>query len=97
MPFDDVKIPFGKEHRGKRLADCPVEYLDWLIGQDWLFDDLKFKITTHLKSRPDWHTLDDDETPTPTNAKDDYVCPKCCEVVTSTGYCKSCGKVTVKL
>ena len=28
----DFEMPFGK-HKGKRLADVPSDYLDWLISQ----------------------------------------------------------------
>ncbi len=28
-------MPWGK-HKGKSLYDVPVEYLDWLMGQDWM-------------------------------------------------------------
>lgn len=56
---DRVTLNFGK-HKGKSLEDIPVEYLDWLIGQDWLKSDIKELITKHLKSRPEWQALDDD-------------------------------------
>lgn len=51
-------LPFGK-HKGEQASDVPVEYLDWLIGQDWLRPQLKGDLTEHLKSRPDWHQLGD--------------------------------------
>lgn len=46
-------IPFGK-HAGKYASDIDVEYLDWLIGQDWLHKDLEKQIVAHLKTRPEW-------------------------------------------
>jgi hypothetical protein len=27
-------FPFGK-HKGRKLADIPDTYLDWVVGQDW--------------------------------------------------------------
>ena len=41
-------IPFG-EHKGERLDEVPLKYLDWLLGQDWVFDDLKRKIRKYLE------------------------------------------------
>lgn len=28
------RLTFGK-HNGKRLDECPLPYLDWLLGQTW--------------------------------------------------------------
>jgi uncharacterized protein (DUF3820 family) len=57
------RMPFGK-HRGERLSDIPVGYLDWLIGEDWMDEPgkraLKADILAHLKTRADWAQLDDD-------------------------------------
>lgn len=55
-----TSVPFGK-HKGVPFADVPVEYLDWLIGQTWLRDDLKEDITAHLRTRADWEGLSDDD------------------------------------
>lgn len=52
----DPVIPFGK-HRGEYASDVPVDYLDWLIGQDWLKPDLEKQIHEHLKTRPEWKNL----------------------------------------
>ena len=52
----DPIMPFGK-HKGKCASDCPVEYLDWLIGQDWLGPELKADIEAHLETRAEWHRL----------------------------------------
>lgn len=49
----DVVMPFGK-HKGECLADIPVGYLDWLIGQDFLRGDLRDCIERHLEDRPEW-------------------------------------------
>ena len=59
---DDPFMPFGK-HKGERLSDIPVAYLDWLIGQDWMQEkpDLLETIETHLRSRPEWQRLGDDD------------------------------------
>ena len=63
LEFDDLMsdapdpvIPFGK-HKGNCASDCPVEYLDWLIGQDWLFADLKENILAHLETRAEWKRM----------------------------------------
>lgn len=55
-----IRMPFGK-YKGQDFSDIPVAYLDWLIGQDWLKDDLKKAITAHLESRPEWHQMGQDE------------------------------------
>lgn len=34
MPYEDMKIPFGK-HKGELIADLTDSYLDWLLDQDW--------------------------------------------------------------
>lgn len=30
---DEDPMPFGK-HRGKKIKDLPVDYMDWLLAQD---------------------------------------------------------------
>ena len=55
----DLIIPFGK-HKGKAVSECPTEYLDWLLGQDWLFDDLREAIESDLEGRADWHRMGED-------------------------------------
>lgn len=59
----DRTMPFGK-HKGERLSDIPVGYLDWLIGEDWMGEPgnrvLKADVEAHLKTRADWAKLDDD-------------------------------------
>ena len=52
----DPIIPFGK-HRGKYASDIPAEYLDWLIGQEWLKPELEQEIFQHLRARAAWHRL----------------------------------------
>jgi uncharacterized protein (DUF3820 family) len=54
-------MPFGK-HKGESLEDIPVEYLDWLIGQDWMDEKpaLKKIITDHLSERPEWQQMGED-------------------------------------
>jgi len=56
----DPVIPFST-HRGKYARQCPVGYLDWLIGQDWLRPQLKCEIEAHLETRAEWHRLADDD------------------------------------
>ena len=55
----DPVIPFGK-HKGNYASDIDVEYLDWLIGQDWFvekFADLEEEVAKHLQSRPEWQNM----------------------------------------
>ena len=55
----DPIIPFGK-HKGEHASECPVSYLDWIIGQDWLKPDLKDDITVHLETRAEWHRVENE-------------------------------------
>jgi len=50
-------MPFGK-FKYDNISDINVEYLDWLIGQDWLEDPLKSDIEEHLKHRPEWERME---------------------------------------
>lgn len=52
----DPIIPFGK-HEGKYASQIDVEYLDWLIGQDWLRSELENEIHAHLKTRVEWKRM----------------------------------------
>lgn len=45
----NYKLEFGK-HKGKTLSEIPLTYLDWLIGQDWLYESVKEKIENYLKT-----------------------------------------------
>jgi len=56
----DPILPFGK-FKSQPCSDADVRYLDWLIGQDWLRDDLRQQILSHLKTRPDWEGLEDED------------------------------------
>ena len=49
-------MPFGK-YKGDAISECPIDYLDWLIGQEWLNEDLKEEIEDYLRSCPEWHNL----------------------------------------
>jgi hypothetical protein len=31
-------IPFGNTHRGEPIEDCPTNYLEWLLEQDWFLE-----------------------------------------------------------
>ncbi len=52
----DPTIPFGK-HKGSKASDIDAEYLDWLMGQDWLFEDLRDQLQQHLEGRQDWRQM----------------------------------------
>ena len=55
-----IVMPFGK-YKGEELSNIPTEYLDWLIGQDWMNGrDLQRDILTHLRTRAEWHNMEDD-------------------------------------
>ena len=47
-------LTFGK-HKGKTVSECPIDYLDWLLGQDWLFDDMRSDIEQYLEGCADYH------------------------------------------
>jgi len=52
-------IPFGK-HKGEAISECPIDYLDWLIGQEWMdekFADLKEEIEDYLRASPEWQRM----------------------------------------
>ena len=54
--MSDSILRFGK-YKGKAISECPIEYLDWLIGQDWLDENLKEDIEEYLNECPEWHNL----------------------------------------
>ncbi|KPK42093.1 MAG: hypothetical protein AMJ65_08210 [Phycisphaerae bacterium SG8_4] len=57
--MSDKILPFGK-HKGERICDCPILYLDWLIGQDWFivkFEDLAAEVEEFLEGEPEWQRL----------------------------------------
>tara|TARA_R100000951_G_scaffold99711_1_gene90187 strand:+ start:601 stop:879 length:279 start_codon:yes stop_codon:yes gene_type:complete len=45
QPIDPQQyiIHFGK-YKGKKLSDCPDDYLEWLRLQSWIKDNLKFAL-----------------------------------------------------
>jgi uncharacterized protein (DUF3820 family) len=51
-------MPFGK-HKGTALKDIPVRYLDWLIGEDGIYQATKDKVKTHLENsrKSEWESL----------------------------------------
>lgn len=40
-------MPFGM-HKGVDMVDVPINYLQWLLTQHWLFSDLRLNIEDHL-------------------------------------------------
>lgn len=52
-------IPFGK-YKGWAVSECPIEYLDWLLGQDWLFEDLREDIEQYLEGCAEYHRFGKD-------------------------------------
>jgi len=53
-------MPFGK-YKGEPLSAIPTNYLDWVLGLDDLFVDTRVAILKHLRTRADWHGMDDDD------------------------------------
>lgn len=44
-------MPFGK-HKGMRMEEVPLDYLDWLLGQEWFTskqDGFHLKVAAYLK------------------------------------------------
>jgi uncharacterized protein (DUF3820 family) len=60
MEMFDPILPFGK-FRGLPASECPVKYLDWLIGQAFMKEqrnkELLAQIEAHLQSRADWRRM----------------------------------------
>ncbi len=54
---DNYKLTFGK-HKGEELDKVPLKYLDWLIGQDWLFADARKAISAYLNSPSNTRALE---------------------------------------
>lgn len=44
---DNYKLTFGK-HKGEPLDEVPLAYLDWCLGQGWLFPDARSAIEAYL-------------------------------------------------
>ena len=53
----DFILPIGKRYRGQALSEIPTEYLDWLLGEDWVWESTKDKIEAHLATRADWKRI----------------------------------------
>lgn len=64
----ETKFPFGK-HRGEKLKDIPVGYLDWALGIE-LRDDLRTAIQEFLKTQAEWDAMDG--TPDWREGREDY-------------------------
>ena len=54
----DPVMRFGK-YKGKPASEIPVEYLDWLIGEPWLYPELREQLVEHLYTRPEWLRMED--------------------------------------
>jgi uncharacterized protein (DUF3820 family) len=52
-------MPFGK-YRGKALSECPVRYLDWVLGLDNLDPKLKKDILDYLQGCAEWQQMKDE-------------------------------------
>jgi exodeoxyribonuclease X len=49
-PIIFARLPFGK-HKGQLLADVPADYLNWLLRQTDIDDDLRATVTHELARR----------------------------------------------
>jgi len=60
-PADPV-VPFGK-YAGKNASDIPVDYLDWLIDQSWVNEQLKIDVESHLNGprRAEWQRISQED------------------------------------
>ena len=56
MTTGDYVLRFGK-HKGEPLSEIPTEYLDWLLGKDFVWPEVKDAIVAHLRTRADWQNL----------------------------------------
>jgi ribA/ribD-fused uncharacterized protein len=46
----DTRMPFGK-YRDQLLKDIPIEYLEWLMGTEWVQPELKDRATRAIAER----------------------------------------------
>lgn len=51
------RLTFGK-HKGQTLDEIPLRYLDWCLGQDWLFPDARKAIAAYLNQPSNARALD---------------------------------------
>lgn len=47
LPLSFTRMPFGK-YLDEPFDAIPLSYLDWLSGQDWLYGDLRKRLTRYL-------------------------------------------------
>lgn len=45
-----MQLRFGK-HKGKDLTEVPLEYLDWLLTQDWLYPNVRLAVQREVDDR----------------------------------------------
>lgn len=50
LPLSFTRVPFGK-YAGEVFDTVPLGYLDWLIGQDWLYGEFKKRLLLYI-NRP---------------------------------------------
>lgn len=43
----DYRLLLGK-HKGKTLDETPLLYLDWIVGQEWIYGETKKRIVEYL-------------------------------------------------
>lgn len=66
-------LPFGK-YKGQRINETPIDYLRWLLKQDWLKYDLKKRISDYVDSYVE-DVNDHEDNSYIDFIQDDYDCP----------------------
>lgn len=56
MAVGDTILPFGK-HKGQKLSEVPVRYLDWMLSID-LSPQLRADIEAYLKTQAEYEQMD---------------------------------------
>ena len=58
MPEKDPILEGGK-YMGQCISQVPTDYLDYLLDQPWMAEDLNAAILRHLRTRADWLRQED--------------------------------------
>lgn len=65
-------LPFGK-YKGQRINEIPIDYLKWLLKQDWLKYDLRKRISDYIDSYVE--DVEDIDYSYTDFVQDEYDCP----------------------
>lgn len=58
LPLSATVMPFG-EYEGLTFDQIPLSYLDWLSGQDWLWGELRHRLTLYINRPVIWRILEE--------------------------------------